>query len=90
MPVTVLPYGGIINKTTNKMSAWDFRATAAYNDVYANDHIVNLYGGLEVNSIDRTATGSVAGVCSTHLVRLPTMPIRCSRRVLRRIPIISP
>ena len=54
VPVTVLPYGGIMNKTSNRMSAWDFRATAAYNDVYANDHIVNLYGGLEVNSIDRT------------------------------------
>ncbi len=54
LPVTVLPYGGIYNKTTNKMSAWDFRATAAYNDVYANDHIVNLYAGMEVNSIDRT------------------------------------
>lgn len=53
-PVSILPNGGIYNKTTNKMSAWDFRATASYNDVYANDHIVNLYGGLEVNSIDRT------------------------------------
>ena len=55
VPVSVLPYGGIYNKTTNKMSAWDFRATASYNDVYANDHIVNLYAGMEVNSIDRTA-----------------------------------
>ena len=55
MPVTVLPYGGIYNKTTHRMNAWDFRATAAYNDVYANDHIVNLYAGMEVNNIDRTA-----------------------------------
>ncbi len=54
LPVTVLPYGGIYNKTSNKMNAWDFRATASYNDVYAQDHIVNLYGGMEVNSIDRT------------------------------------
>ena len=53
-PVTVLPYGGIYNKTTNRMSAWDFRATASYNDVYFNDHIVNLYAGMEVNNIDRT------------------------------------
>lgn len=54
-PISILPNGGIMNKNTNKMSAWDFRLTAAYNDVYANDHIVNLYGGMEVNSIDRTA-----------------------------------
>jgi len=55
MPVSILPYGGIYNKTTHRMNAWDFRATAAYNDVYANDHIVNLYAGMEVNNIDRTA-----------------------------------
>jgi TonB-linked SusC/RagA family outer membrane protein len=54
LPVSVLPYGGIMNKTTNRMSAWDFRATASYNDVFANDHIVNLFGGMEVNNIDRT------------------------------------
>ena len=54
LPVSILPNGGIMNKTTNKMSAWDFRATASYNDVYFNDHIVNLYAGMEVNNIDRT------------------------------------
>ncbi len=55
-PVTVLPYGGIYNKTVNSMNAWDFRLTGSYNDAFHNDmHIVNLYGGLEVNSIDRTA-----------------------------------
>ena len=54
LPVSILPNGGIMNKTTNKMSAWDFRATASYNDVFFNDHIVNLYAGMEVNNIDRT------------------------------------
>lgn len=53
-PITVLPYGGIYNKTTHKMTAWDFRASAGYNDVFANSHILNLYGGMEVNNIDRT------------------------------------
>jgi hypothetical protein len=54
-PESVLPYGGITNKTTNSMNAWDFRATASYNDAFFNDrHIVNLYGGLEVNNIDRS------------------------------------
>ena len=36
------------------MNSWDFRATASYNDVYANDHIVNLFGGMEVNNTDRS------------------------------------
>ena len=56
LPVSVLPYGGIYNKTTNNMNAWDFRVTASYNDAFANDtHIVNLYGGIEVNNIDRSS-----------------------------------
>ena len=56
LPVSVLPYGGIYNKTTNKMNAWDFRLTASYNDAFFNDtHIVNLYGGIEVNNIDRSS-----------------------------------
>ncbi len=54
-PVTVLPYGGIYNKTTNSMNAWDFRFTASYNDAFQQDtHIVNLYGGVETNNIDRS------------------------------------
>ena len=55
LPVTVLPYGGIYNKTTNNMNAWDFRFTAAYNDAFNDTHIVNLYGGIEVNNIDRSS-----------------------------------
>ena len=56
LPVSVLPYGGIYNKSTNNMNAWDFRATASYNNAFANDtHIVNLYGGIEVNNIDRSS-----------------------------------
>lgn len=49
LPFPVLPNGGFYRETKYKMNSWDFRATASYNDVYANDHIVNLFGGMEVN-----------------------------------------
>jgi len=55
-PVSVLPQGGIYQRTDNKMFGWDFRATAQYNDVYNEDHIVNLFAGMEANSIDRRET----------------------------------
>lgn len=55
LPVTVLPYGGIFQRTDNKMFGWDFRATASYNDQFGKDHLLNLYGGMEVNSVDRHA-----------------------------------
>ena len=52
-PNTVLPNGGFYRETKYKMSSYDFRATASYNDVYNEDHIVNFYGGMEINNTDR-------------------------------------
>ena len=53
---SVLPYGGFYRQTRNKMNSWDVRATAQYNDVFNEDHIVNLFGGMEVNNTDRNTT----------------------------------
>lgn len=54
LPITVLPKGGFYRETKYKMNSWDFRATASYNDVYNDDHILNLFGGMEMNSTDRS------------------------------------
>ena len=54
LPVTVLPVGGFYRETKYKMNSWDVRATASYNDVYANDHIVNLFAGMEVSDTKRS------------------------------------
>ena len=53
LPQCVLPYGGFYRETKYNMNSWDFRATASYNDVYFEDHAVNMFGGMEMNSIDR-------------------------------------
>jgi hypothetical protein len=42
-----------IRETKYKMNSWDFRASASYNDVYNDDHIVNLFAGMEINAFDR-------------------------------------
>ncbi len=56
LPVTVLPVGGFYRETKYSMSSYDFRATASYNDVFNDTHIVNLFGGMELNSVDRKKT----------------------------------
>ena len=57
LPVSVLPNGGILDRTDNRMFGYDFRAAAQYNDAFDNDtHIVNLYAGLEINSVQRHST----------------------------------
>ncbi len=54
LPGTVLPVGGFYRETKYKMNSWDFRATASYNDVFNDTHILNVYGGLEVNNTERS------------------------------------
>ncbi|MCD8184447.1 MAG: SusC/RagA family TonB-linked outer membrane protein [Bacteroides sp.] len=56
LPVSVLPVGGFYRETKYGMNSWDFRGTASYNDVFNEDHIINLFGGLEVNAVDRSKT----------------------------------
>ena len=53
LPISVLPDGGIYDKTDNSMTGWDMRASATFNKTFADKHIVNLFGGSEINSIDR-------------------------------------
>ena len=56
LPVSVIPVGGIYERTENSMLGYDFRATANFSKTFADSHIVNLFGGTEINSIDRHST----------------------------------
>lgn len=53
LPISVLPSGGIYERTDNNLFGWDFRATANFSETFANDHIVNLFAGTEINSTER-------------------------------------
>lgn len=53
LPITVLPKGGFYRETKYNMRSLDFRATAAYNNVFNDVHIVNAYGGMEINDTER-------------------------------------
>ena len=53
LPVSVMPEGGILRQQDNNMTSYNFRASACYNDVYAEKHQLNLYGGMEVTSLNR-------------------------------------
>ena len=56
LPISILPQGGIYQRTDNRMINYDFRATAQYNKTFNRVHIVNLFGGMETNSINRNRT----------------------------------
>ncbi|WP_426789791.1 SusC/RagA family TonB-linked outer membrane protein [Sphingobacterium sp. WOUb80] len=53
VPVSVLPYGGIYNRTDNKMFTKDFRFTAAFDKTFKEIHKVYAFAGAETNSVDR-------------------------------------
>ncbi len=54
LPVTVLPQGGFYQRTDNRMVSYDFRSTASYNKVFANTHILNLFGSVDISSVRRS------------------------------------
>ena len=56
LPVTVLPSGGFFRETKYSMESYDMRASFSYNNVFKDKHIVNYYGGMELNAVDREKT----------------------------------
>lgn len=54
LPITVLPNGGMYQRTDNSMTSYDYRITGTYNHVFNKAHIVNLLGGIESTRIDRS------------------------------------
>jgi len=56
LPVSILPVGGIYNRTAYNMKGVDFRASATYNTSFDDTHILNLFGGMETGSVDRQRT----------------------------------
>lgn len=56
LPISVLPQGGIYQKTDYKMLGYDFRASANYSTNFGENHLINIFGGVDVNSIDRNKT----------------------------------
>jgi len=55
-PITVLSVGGIYNRTAVSMRGFDIRASATYNKTLNDTHIINLYGGTEINDTERSRT----------------------------------
>lgn len=56
VPITILPQGGIYERTDNSMLAYDFRGALSYNTVLNDTHIINLYAGTEINEANRHET----------------------------------
>lgn len=54
VPISVLPHGGIYDNTTYNMTSYDFRATANYYKTFDLKHKINLFGGMEFNSVERS------------------------------------
>lgn len=55
LPITILDVGGFYEKREYKMLNYDFRATAKYNKIFDNIHVVDIFGGMETNVVKRTS-----------------------------------
>ena len=79
LPITVLPYGGIYERTDNSSFGWDTRLSFSYNDVFAEKQTIQT----------AIQYGSVAGVCSTQKARFLSTHTKSSRKDRRRSRITS-
>lgn len=53
LPETILPVGGIYNRTTYDLKSLDFRLSTTYVTEFDEKHLINIFGGMELNSTDR-------------------------------------
>ncbi len=53
LPISVMPTGGIYVRDDYSVKQLDARITAQYNKVWHDTHIMNLFGGFEVNRTDK-------------------------------------
>ena len=53
LPISVMPTGGIYVADHYNVDQLDFRATAQWNKVWNDTHIVNIFGGFEMNKTDK-------------------------------------
>ncbi|MDR2621332.1 MAG: SusC/RagA family TonB-linked outer membrane protein [Dysgonamonadaceae bacterium] len=55
-PISILPSGGIYRRTDYKMLGYDFRPSFDYTKGFNDDHLINIYGGMELNAASRQET----------------------------------
>jgi len=54
LPVSILPNGGIYEKREFKSPSYTIRNALTWNKAFNDTHIVHLYGGMEITSVERT------------------------------------
>lgn len=53
LPISILPQGGIYNRTDKWMKGYDLRPTINWSRIFNDTHIVNIFGAMEINAVDR-------------------------------------
>ena len=53
LPISVMPVGGIYTRNDYTVEQLDFRGTVQYNKIWNDTHILNAFGGMEVNKTDK-------------------------------------
>jgi TonB-linked SusC/RagA family outer membrane protein len=56
LPISILPYGGIYERSDNKSLSYNFRATTNYVTAFKDVHVLGLFGGMEIMSSEKGKT----------------------------------
>ncbi|GHT61996.1 SusC/RagA family TonB-linked outer membrane protein [Bacteroidia bacterium] len=55
-PISLLPVGGIYDRNDYRLMKYYFRGSFDYNEQFGSDHLISLYGGLDINEENRDQT----------------------------------
>ena len=56
LPISILPQGGIYQRTDYNMLGYDLRASAQWNKTFNDTHITSVFASTEINTFDRSTS----------------------------------
>lgn len=71
LPISVLPQGGVYDRSDYRVLGYDLRGTVSYKNVFNDVHTLNVYLGSEINSSDRRFSNSTGWGMQYSLGEVP-------------------
>ena len=82
LPITVLPEGGIYQRTDWRMQSLDLRGTLTWIKDFNDDHIINFFGGSEVRTMTRKNTWFTGWGLQYEMGEIPFYPYQYFKKGL--------
>ncbi|MDR1682672.1 MAG: SusC/RagA family TonB-linked outer membrane protein [Candidatus Symbiothrix sp.] len=81
LPISILPEGGIRNRSNYKMQTTDLRATVSWVEAFDDTHLINFFGGLEQNITKREQDSNIGWGLQYEMGEIPFTDYRYFKKL---------